>query len=518
MADQSLQAFQLGASLFDRAQTQQRMMEQFKLQSAESLIQQRGMQLQNQIRDLQLADAIGEQEAQVAEFKQFSDLSKQVGDYLDNPKEDAKFPVVPVFKSKQFRLEADRMLNNLERYSARAKLLRATNRAEAQADAIAASTLNKAIELGAIKRDANGKLDIDVPLLNQRSEELRKANLAKTTAQTTGLIENLELARGKLKIAADNLDRLTREGAAKSELDKARFEFKQALDTEAALLNEKKFEFERGATTRKLDIEQQKTDISKEDLARRIKEGEAKIASEQKKFDFTRGLELEKLALEKIKVGQLGKRTDAYVQKILQPAKSGEIKLNAVDDRLVKKAADDIANKQGISDAIGYEIGVLDDPSIDEYVKRASAQNILKILNSAEGKDAVGVEESKRLGQFLEFQLNPVKGFATGRLFGTDLPRFVEQIQIKKDELDTRVREGMNRVNDIYRKYGKDIPAGTSQTPSRGTMITAPAPQAASSTNATVSIPSFKTIQEAKAAGVQPGARVIINGVQGTIK
>ena len=263
MADETLQAFQLGASLFDRAQTQARMMEQFKLQSAESLIQRRGMQLQNQIRDMQLADAIGEQEAQAAEFKQFSDLSKQVGDYLDNPKEDAKFPVVPVFKSKQFRLEADRMLNNLERYSARAKLLRATSRAEAQADAIAASTLNKAIELGAIKRDANGKLDIDVPLLNQRSEELRKANLAKTTAQTTGLIGNLEVARGKLKIAADNLDRLTREGAAKSELDKARFEFKQALDTEAALLNEKKFEFEKGATTRKLDIEQQKADTAK---------------------------------------------------------------------------------------------------------------------------------------------------------------------------------------------------------------------------------------------------------------
>jgi hypothetical protein len=49
-------------------------------------------------------------------------------------------------------------------------------------------------------------------------------------------------------------------------------------------------------------------------------------------------------------------------------------------------------------------------------------------------------------------------------------------------------------------------------------MITAPAPQAMGSTNAAVSTPSFRTIQEAKAAGVQPGARVIINGVQGTIK
>lgn len=263
MADETLKAFELGASLFDRAQTQARMMEQFKLQSAESLLQQRGMQLQNQIRDLNLADAIGEQEAQVAEFKQFSDLSKQVGDYLDNPKEDAKFPIVPVFKSKQFRLEADRMLNNLERYSARAKLLRATNRAEAQADAIAASTLNEAIKLGAVKRDANGKLDIDVDLLNQRSEELRKANLAKTTAQTTGLIGNLEVARGKLKIAADNLDRLTREGASKIDIDNARLEFDKALKTEEALLKEKRYQLDVETKGRQLDIEQQKADTAK---------------------------------------------------------------------------------------------------------------------------------------------------------------------------------------------------------------------------------------------------------------
>jgi len=41
------------------------------------------MTLQNQIRDIALADAIGEQKAQVEEFKAFSDLGKQVGDYLD---------------------------------------------------------------------------------------------------------------------------------------------------------------------------------------------------------------------------------------------------------------------------------------------------------------------------------------------------------------------------------------------------------------------------------------------------
>jgi len=470
MADETLQAFQLGASLFDRAQTQKRMMEQFQLQSAESVLQQQGLQLQNKIRDISLADAIGEQKSQVEEFDAFSTLGKQVSDYLNNPKPDAKFPVVPAFKSKQYRIEADRMLNNLEKYSARAELLKTQDKARTDSITKQTAILKEAMSIpGAVNIDPNTDVPtINWPVYNAGRKQLFESQVQKTQAQTTSILGNLEVAK-------NNLNRLVKEGADKNSIAEATLNYKKALDEE-------------------------------------------KMSLEKSKFDFTKGLQLDKLALEKIKVSQLGKRTDAYVQKILQPAKAGEIKLNAVDDRLVKKAADDIANKQGISDAIGYEIGVLDDPSIDEYVKRASAQNILKILNSAEGKDAVGVEESKRLGQFLEFQLNPVKGFATGRVFGTDLPRFVEQIQIKKDELDTRVSDGMNRVNSIYRKYGKEIPAGTSQTPSRGTMITAPAPQAMSSTNTAVSVPSFRTIQEAKAAGVQPGARVIINGVQGTIK
>ena len=72
MADETLQAFQLGASLYDRAQTQKRMMEQFQQQMAESLLQRQGMELQNKIRENALSDAIGEQQAQVEEFKAFS--------------------------------------------------------------------------------------------------------------------------------------------------------------------------------------------------------------------------------------------------------------------------------------------------------------------------------------------------------------------------------------------------------------------------------------------------------------
>lgn len=264
MADQSLQAFQLGASLFDRAQTQARIMEQMKLQTAESLLQQRGMQLQNQIRDIALADAIGEQEAQVNEFKAFSDLSKQVGDYLDNPSAKAKFPVVPAFKSKQYRIEADRMLNNLEKYSARAELLKARDRAEATSNTLRASTINKAIDAGAwIGFNEDGSPNIDVPKMNAYYEKIGSSKIGQSEAKTASLLGNLDLSRDKVRIAAANLDRLTREGASKIEMDKARLEFDQALKTEEALLKEKRYQLDVETKGRQLDINQQKADTAK---------------------------------------------------------------------------------------------------------------------------------------------------------------------------------------------------------------------------------------------------------------
>ena len=468
MADETLQAFQLGANLYDRAQTQSRLMAEMKRSAARSIIDTQGMELQNKIRDNALSETIEERQAQVDEFKTFSDLGKQVGSYLDNPESTAKFPVIPAFKSKTYRLEADKMLNNLEKYSARAKLLKATSRAEAQADAMTAAQYNIAAKYGAFKfNPQTGKQDIDYDIVNKIAAREREAALAQTEAKTTSITGNLELAK-------NNLNRLVKEGGDKNAIAEATLNYKKALAEESSSLN-------------------------------------------REKFDFTKGVQLEKLANERVRLDQLRDRNDIYRQKVLQPAKVGDVKLNAVDDRLVKKFADDIANKQSISDAIGYEIGILEDPNVSEYVALNSARSIAKVLNSAEGKDAVGLEESKRL--LSELDLFGVKrAIEGGKLFGADVDSFVEKIKIKKGELDGRVENNMGRVNEIYRKYGKPIPAGTSQTPSRGAMITAPAPQAMGSTNAVVSTPSFRTIQEAKAAGVQPGARVIINGVQGTIK
>lgn len=412
MADQSLQAFQLGASLFDRAQTQQRLMEQFQLQAADQVMRQRQADLQNQIQSKALSDALEESEAQQAEFGAFSQLGKDVSDYLTNPKPDAKFPVVPAFKSRQFRAEADRMLNNLEKYSARAALLKAQSRAEAEADKIAASTLNEAIKFGAITKNPDGSLGINVDLLNQRAFDYKKSEQAKTQAQTTSITAGIDAAKARIA-------ELIRSNASKEELSRASLDYKKLIDQQ------------------RLELDRQELDLKK-------------LTGEEERRIKERGLE------------QAQQRIDLLRQKILQPTKSANIKLDPVDDRFVKKYADDIANKQTIADAIGYEIGVIQDPSIEDYVKLQSANNIAKVLNSAEGKDAVGVEESKRLlGELDIFSVR--RAFQGGSLIGPDLESFSNKLALKQGELETRVKESSNRINDIYSRYGLNMPAGTTR-------------------------------------------------------
>jgi hypothetical protein len=548
MADQSLQAFQLGANLFDRAQTQARMMEQFQQQTAESLLQRQGMELQNKIREDALAESIGERKAQVDEYNTFSTLSKQVSDYLNNPKEDAVFPVVPAFKSKTYRLEADKMLNNLEKYSARAKLLKATNRAEAQADAIAASTLNKAIELGAIKRDANGKLDVDVPLLNQRAEEQRKANIAKTTAQTTSILTNLELSR-------DRLNALIANNASDAEIAKARLAVEKSFKEARVKLDEEELGFKKSSTATKLGIDQQKVDIAKNNLDRLIKEGadkneiaeatlnykkaiaEKTASLNREKFDFGKGVQLEKLELQKIDLGQRVKRTDAYIQNLLKPVAEKDVKLNTFDDGVVRKTASFVANQQSAADSIERTIEILDDPNVDQSVKIRSAQLLAKDLNDPKGRDAVGNQEADRiLGELdiISFSRAWDKGDISAFL-GRDLSGFREKLELTKNGLDSKISKSVDRINSIYKKY--EGGAGTPQTPSRGAMIMGGTPQATSRTNApampsamsqtnspamsgtnSMSEISFESTAEARAKGKKTGDFVIIKGVKGNLK
>lgn len=145
----------------------------------------------------------------------------------------------------------------------------------------------------------------------------------------------------------------------------------------------------------------------------------------------------------------------------------GEPKLNTADNVAVKKLEEDVVTKERIAGAIDANIAQLTNDKTDPYVRRQAGLSILKTLNSAEGKDAVGAEEAKRLGQFLQYQINPIEVLKTGRVFGTDMPRFIQQITLKRDELKGRAETGRSTIKGIYSKYGynPENPRGNAAAP-----------------------------------------------------
>lgn len=165
MADQSLQAFQLGANLFDRAQTQARLVEQFQLQTADQIMRQRQADLQNKIQSKVYADALAESEAQNAEFDAFQTFNDQLAAFLNNPNVEAQIPAVPRFKSKIFNQQAQQAVQGLQQYSPRAKLLKAREKYDAERANNAADMLSV---LG---------VDVFDPQTGQINEELYRKNL-----------------------------------------------------------------------------------------------------------------------------------------------------------------------------------------------------------------------------------------------------------------------------------------------------------------------------------------------------
>ena len=165
MADQSLQAFQLGASLFDRAQTQQRMMEQMQMNAAQQVMQQRQYDLQNKIQSNAYAQALAEQEAQAAEYDMFQKFNEEVGTYFNDPELKAPMPALPRFRSKVFNQEATRVYQGLQQYSPRAKIIKAREQFEkTRADMISEMQ--------------NRGIDVFDPQTGQVNEEVYRTNLS----------------------------------------------------------------------------------------------------------------------------------------------------------------------------------------------------------------------------------------------------------------------------------------------------------------------------------------------------
>ncbi len=163
MADNTLKAFELGASLYDRAQTQKRMMEQMQMNAAQQVMQQRQYDLQNKIQSNAYAQALAEQEAQAAEYDTFQKFNEEVGTYFNDPELKSPMPALPRFRSKVFNQEATRVYQGLQQYSPRAKIIKARE----QFDKIRADTIEEMQKQG---------IDVFNPQTGQINEEVYQKN------------------------------------------------------------------------------------------------------------------------------------------------------------------------------------------------------------------------------------------------------------------------------------------------------------------------------------------------------
>ena len=107
-------------------------------------------------------------------------------------------------------------------------------------------------------------------------------------------------------------------------------------------------------------------------------------------------------------------------------------KLNQSDQIQAKGLLEKRTKRQTAMDEMDAAVKQLEDPKKPEDEKVIIGQMLLKKLNDPEFSDAVGAEEVKRLGSYLEmFSLS-----RPGSTFGRDLPRFTKQVRNKKEFLE----------------------------------------------------------------------------------
>jgi len=120
MADETLQAFQLGASLFDRAQTQKRMMEQFQMQLADQQMRKEQADLQNKIQLNAYNQALDEQSKLTRDYGNMQTNLQLRDEFFRNPK--AEFPKFLPVESKANQNVMFQISQQLDNYAPRARL------------------------------------------------------------------------------------------------------------------------------------------------------------------------------------------------------------------------------------------------------------------------------------------------------------------------------------------------------------------------------------------------------------
>lgn len=132
--------------------------------------------------------------------------------------------------------------------------------------------------------------------------------------------------------------------------------------------------------------------------------------------------------------------------------------LPAENQEVVKDLARKNASKLGIANQIDAVMSNWDSLTEDQQV--AQGRQLLKVLNSTEGADAIGSEEANRLGSKVEFAMgnifnsNPVQ-------FGRDLPGFKEQATGTSKAIRGAISSNNQTIDKMYENVGIKKDAGS---------------------------------------------------------
>lgn len=170
---------------------------------------------------------------------------------------------------------------------------------------------------------------------------------------------------------------------------------------------------------------------------------------EEQRKQFTTGQEMEQAKLDENRrqFDITSKQNDRKITADLaSPSKRLE-KLSIPDSITVKILAQGSADRKAIVEDLNAALVTLNDPNISESQKIIAGKNLGKTLNSAQGRDAVGEGEAKRLLGLLEFQfLNPLD---EDTRLGRNLPGFIKQVGLKTKEIENAANGMDEKVNKI---------------------------------------------------------------------
>lgn len=111
--------------------------------------------------------------------------------------------------------------------------------------------------------------------------------------------------------------------------------------------------------------------------------------------------------------------------------------------------------KTGIKNQIDSALTILTNPQLKEDQVVAIGSQLLKTLNSTEGKDAVGAEESKRLGSLLEKKMFNLT--QPGSTFGRDIPEFINQVKLTSGEIGQAIERNNSAIDKLYGRSGRQV-------------------------------------------------------------